>query len=111
MESNPLVQCMIDMISLDQDHASLVPERLHMALRGIELYDGQCDMLLGVKGLPHTSAELVTLGVFYTEGNQLFLHRGIHKALQDKSQRKDKLLSRLRLLAEKHGYREDSDEL
>lgn len=97
------------LIPKTEAYADCLPEPLRAPLRAIQLYDGyRSPMLLGLKGLPSTSARLVSMGIFLIDDDHVVLHPVLRSAFEDKRAAKDALLARLQRMNDELSQAEPS---
>ena len=94
---NELVDRIVMSIENNQDYTLCVQESWRNVLKAcVTSTHGRDPMLLGLKGLPKDSAQLVGMGVFYIDGEYLCVHRAIYSAIQEKDRKFDDFLERLK---------------
>lgn len=96
ISDNELVSCIVASIKSNNDYTLCVKEPLRYVLKACSsAVKGRGKMERGLEGLPKDSAKLVKMGVFYIDGNYVYVHREIHIALQEKERAFNEMLKRL----------------
>jgi hypothetical protein len=96
-----LVSRIVASIRNNEDYTLCVKESLRYVLKACSsAVKGRGKMELGLGGLPKCSAKLVEMGVFYIDGNYVYVHREIYVALQEKQRAFNERLKRLQSKAE-----------
>lgn len=96
------------LIPKTEAYADCLPEPLRAPLRGIQLEGFRSPMLLGIKGLPATSARLVSMGIFLIDDDHVVLHPVLRRAFEDKRAAKDAFLARLQRMNDELSQAEPS---